>query len=147
MESSSRQAENAVVPYKVKQILCAPQRKTPNFALPTGNRVMIKATVTNKYGGTYTYNNDGDPIPKDSSIEFRACFSGVQRPFEVKWQVVNMGYEATRAGDLRGEFTSTGQSTSKSEHTSYTGSHSIQCFVLRKGRCVAKSRIFIVNVQ
>ena len=147
MESSSRQAENAVVPYKVKQILCAPQRKTPNFALPTGNRVMIKATVTNKYGGTYTYNNDGAPIPKDSSIEFRACFSGVQRPFEVKWQVVNMGYEATRAGDLRGGFTSTGQSTSNSEHTSYTGSHSIQCFVLRKGRCVAKSRIFIVNVQ
>lgn len=147
MESSSRQAETAVVPYKVKQILCAPQRNTPNFALPTGNRVMIKATVTDKYGGKYTYNNDGAPIPKDSSIEFRACFSGVQRPFEVKWQVVNMGYEATRAGDLRGEFTSTGQSTSNSEHTSYTGSHSIQCFVLRKGRCVAKSRIFIVNVQ
>ena len=34
----------------------------------------------------------------------------------------------------------------KKESTTYTGSHSVQCFIIKKGICVAKSRDFIINI-
>ena len=35
----------------------------------------------------------------------------------------------------------------KHESTFYSGSHSVQCFIIKKGICVAKSEEFIVNVR
>lgn len=147
-EAEIRQSETSVVPYKVQQILSAPQRQKPTFSCPNGYRVFITAKVTDRNNKTFPYKNDGSPIPKNASINFYANFGGIKRPFTIKWQVVNTGYEAQSIGQLRGEFTTETQNkTTHSESTLYQGIHSIQCFVIQRGRCVAKSPIFIVNIM
>ena len=96
----------------------------------------------------YRYKSDDAPIDKDCSIVFTAGFSGVQKPFKLKWQVVNTGYQARSANALRGEFSEEGMNEIKHhESTLYTGSHAVQCFVFKKGHCVAQSKIFIVNIK
>ena len=138
---------NAVVPYKIQTILRAPQRQRLD-SYPRGYRVIIGAEVTTKSGLKYQYTNDGTPIEKDSEIVFRAGVSGIRKPFTIKWQVVNIGAEAASHNDMRGEFITKEYDTFKhSEHTAYSGAHSIQCFVFKRGRCVAQSKIFIVNIK
>jgi hypothetical protein len=139
--------EKALVPYKVQAILSAPQRqKLPSY--PRGYRVIIGATIEKPDGTKYRYKSDDAPIDKDCSIVFTAGFSGVQKPFKLKWQVVNTGYQARSVNGLRGEFSEEGvNEITHRESTLYTGSHAIQCFVFKKGRCVAQSKIFIVNIK
>ena len=139
--------EKALVPYKVQAILSAPQRqKLPSY--PRGYRVIIGATIEKPDGTKYRYKSDDAPIDKDCSIVFTAGFSGVQKPFKLKWQVVNTGYQARSVNGLRGEFSEEGVNEIKHrESTLYTGSHAIQCFVFKKGYCVAQSKIFIVNIK
>lgn len=147
-DSEKMKTETEVVPYKVEQIMKAPYRQLPPFKCPKGFAVILGAKVTTATGNHYSYVNDGDPIPKESSIEFRVGFGKIRRPFTVKWQVVNTGQEALRVGQGRGEFTDEAtNSTTHIETTLYKGSHSIQCFIMKAGKCVAKSNIFIVNVQ
>lgn len=147
-ESALLQTESAVVPYKIGQIMKAPYRQTPSFKCPKGFAVILGARVKTASGYEYTYHNDGDPIPKHSDIDFKIGFSGIKRPFRVKWQVVNTGEEALRAGQGRGEFSDEDVNKMTHHETAlYKGSHSIQCFVMKSGRCVAKSNVFIVNVQ
>lgn len=139
--------EKALGSTKVKAILNAPQRKRmPSY--PKEYQVFIRATVEKPDGTIYRYANDGEPIDKNCSIEFNAIFSVVHRPFKLKWQVVNIGEQARLSNCLRGDFEE-GElnSTKRRESTLYTGSHGIQCFVFKKGRCVAQSRIFIVNIK
>jgi hypothetical protein len=74
----------------------------------------------------------------------------VSQPFQVYWQVVNTGSEAQNADDLRGGFDQgiPGMGTlTRHESTSYAGSHSIECFIVKGGYCVARSKPFLVNVQ
>ena len=139
--------EKALVPYKVQAILSAPQRqKLPSY--PKGYRVIIGATIEKPDGTKYRYKSDDAPVDKDCSIVFTAGFSGVQKPFKLKWQVVNTGYQARSVNGLRGEFSEEGVNEIKHrESTLYTGSHAIQCFVFKKGRCGAQSKIFIVNIK
>ena len=139
--------EKSLVPYKVQAILSAPQRQKLT-SYPRGYRVIIGATIEKPDGTQYRYKSDGAPIDKDCSIIFTAGFSGVQKPFKLKWQVVNTGYQARSVNALRGEFSEEGVNEIKHrESTLYTGSHAIQCFVFKKGRCVAQSKIFIVNIK
>jgi hypothetical protein len=139
--------EKALVPYKVQAILSAPQRqKLPSY--PRGYRVIIGATIEKPDGTKYRYKSDDAPIDKDCSIVFTAGFSGVQKPFKLKWQVVNTGYQARSVNALRGEFSEKDVNETKHrENTLYAGSHAIQCFVFKKGHCVAQSKIFIVNIK
>jgi hypothetical protein len=74
----------------------------------------------------------------------------IQKPFKVFWQVVNTGNEAREARDLRGGFdegTVQAGGISRSETARYKGSHSIECFIVKDGYCVAKSGPFIVNIK
>ncbi len=109
---------------------------------------MIVAYVEMPDGTKYRYENDGAPIDKECSIMFTAGFSGVPKPFKLKWQVVNTGHQAGAVNALRGEFSDGNINEIKHrESTLYTGSHAIQCFVFKNGRCVAQSKIFIVNIK
>lgn len=139
--------EKALIPYKVQTILSAPQRQKLS-SYPRGYRVIIGATIEKPDGTKYRYKNDGDPIDKNCSIVFTAGFCGVPKPFNLKWQVVNTGYQARSVNALRGEFFEEGvNEITHRESTLYTGSHAIQCFVFKKGHCVAQSKIFIVNIK
>ncbi len=137
----------SIIPYKIQAILSAPQRQKLT-SYPKGYRVVIGAMIERPDGTRYRYTNDGDPIDKNCSITFTAGFSGVQKPFKLKWQVVNTGSQARFHNALRGGFvTKETNETKHQESTLYEGSHSIQCFVFKKGKCVAQSKVFIVNIK
>ena len=62
----------------------------------------------------------------------------VPTPFTVFWQVVNTGAEATSLGGLRGRFDA--GTERHHETTLYKGRHSIQVFVIKDGKYLARSR-------
>lgn len=93
--------------------------------------------------------SDGSPLPKNCSLRFEAE-TNVPKPYRVYWQVVNTGREAANANGLRGGFdegtVSVGKLT-RDESTNYSGTHSIECFIVKDGLLAAKSGQFIVNIQ
>lgn len=126
--------------------LYAPHRRTPPWPYQRGNVVFIEAKVTNMYGDLIEYQSNGASLPKHCSLDFKAI-TGVKQPYQVFWQIVNTGREAAQANCLRGGFDSFGgQDKCWHETTLYTGSHSVQCFIVKGRVCVAKSKEFIINI-
>lgn len=125
----------------------APHRQRLLWPVQRGGAAFIAAHVTNSAGVSIEYTNNGAPLEKGCSLHFRAI-TGIKPPYIVKWQIVNTGYEARTAGCLRGYFEDSDEgSNGKRESTSYAGSHSVQCFIIKRGICVARSKEFIVNIQ
>jgi len=92
----------------------------------------------------------GRAVPKEYAIRFHAE-TNAPPPYEVKWQVVNTGPEAEKAGreQLRGGF-DPGEGlygNTRREGTAYRGTHGIEAFVVKDGRCVARSGRILVRVK
>jgi hypothetical protein len=138
---------NAIIPYRVNSLLSVLHRQRPIWSVPKGYSVLVKASVRNPDGSEYFYRSDGHAIKKNALIDFTAV-TGIKKPYKVYWQVVNTGQEAIRKNCLRGgfELSDIGMNTRR-EATSYTGSHFVQCFVIKNGQCVGKSKEFIVNIE
>jgi len=132
----------------IKSALNVPYRQKPPFRLPKQQILGIKATVTSN-GRSYSYKNNGEPIPKNCGIDFNLLVSPklLNGGYTVKWQVVNTGDEARRANSLRGGFETEVNSTKRHEGTEYQGTHYVQAFLLKRGKCIAMSNEFVVNIQ
>lgn len=134
----------------LRSIFSAPHRQTPPWPARIAGQVMIaEATATRSGFRPKRVESDGPALPKNSSLKFVAR-TDIPGPYQVYWQVVNTGHEATRAKCLRGSFEEQpperGQLTRK-ESTLYSGSHSIECFIVRDGYLLARSEPFIVNIK
>ncbi|MFR3289951.1 MAG: nucleotide-binding domain-containing protein [Lachnospiraceae bacterium] len=57
------------------------------------------------------------------------------------WKVKNVGPEAERRNQLRGQIVEKGKTLV--EHSRFFGNHYIECYIIKNGVCVAKSRIDI----
>jgi len=93
--------------------------------------------------------SDGKALPKNCKLRFKAN-TNVTGEFAVFWQVVNTGLEAASANSLRGGFNVAKTTTGclvRDESTLYQGSHTIECFIVKDGLCVARSGEFIVNIH
>lgn len=110
------------------------------------------ATIKGKYETNVYWKNfkSGQPLLKGKRLKFKLN-TDVPQPFSVFWQVVNTGQEARDAGQLRGEISEhSGNNSSdifRTESTSYTGDHWIEGFVIKDGRCVAKTGEFVVCIR
>ncbi len=114
-----------------------------------GSVAITQATYLRRGFRWQEYKSGGNAIPKHASIEFVAT-TNVAEPYEIWWQVVNTGDDARRAGGLRGNFnegTVNRGKLERKESTLYRGSHTIECFIIKGGYCVASSGPFIVNIQ
>lgn len=130
-------------------MLCstAKHRQKPIWQMSRGGAVLISLKVFGNDGNRIDYQSNGEPLDKGCSLHFRAL-TGVKPPFTVKWQITNTGEEALMANCLRGYFEESDEGKlGKRETTSYTGSHSVQCYILKYGVCVAKSRDYIINIK
>lgn len=95
------------------------------------------------------FDNNGSSLPKNCDLVFEAI-TNIQEPYDVYWQVVNTGHEAGKVSGLRGGFDKGDYELGrlkKKESTSYRGSHTIECLIVRNGRLLARSGPFIVNIQ
>lgn len=130
-------------------VVCATasHRQKPMWPMSHGGAAFIGLRVQDEHGNLIEYESNGAPLDKGLSLHFQA-YTGVKRPFIVKWQITNTGEEARQAGCLRGNFENSDiGEMGKRESTSYSGSHSVQCFIIKKGICVAKSKDFIINIK
>jgi hypothetical protein len=108
-----------------------------------------KATAARHGFRTSRFGNNGPALNKGCDLKFEAE-TNVEWPYDVYWQVVNTGREAHNANDLRGTFQQAHVERgflTRRETTRYTGSHSIECFIVKNGYCVAQSGPFIVNIK
>lgn len=125
----------------------APHKQKPMWPVQRGGAAFIFAKVISPSGNIVEYQNNGAPLDKGCSLTFRAV-TGVKKPYRVMWQIVNTGNEAIRARCLRGNFEESNLGLDrKTESTSYSGTHSVQCFIIKNGICVARSKEFIINIK
>jgi len=83
-------------------------------------------------------------IPRNMKIDFQAT-TNVLGHVEFWWKVRNFGPEAKAVEvgkGLRGEVQST-VGNSKRETTAYHGTHYVECYVIKDGKCVAKALQFV----
>lgn len=128
----------------------ASHKKSPSWPM---NQSAIYAVDVKASYKTNTFWRKFDPwqhLQKGKELKFKAK-TNVPEPFEVYWQVVNTGKEATDAGQLRGEFlehSNNGRAGIwRTESTSYTGNHWVECFIIKENTCVAKSGEFVVSIR
>ena len=117
-------------------------------------KVRIDAWVYNKAGTKSSRGiNSGAKIASDRAIQYRAV-TNTPEPFDVHWQVVNTGgHAASEVGGLRGTFQK-GKNLKRQlinklrnwETSKYTGTHWIECFVVKDGVVVARDR-FYLNIK
>ncbi len=125
-------------------LLNAPHRQRPPWQMaPDGTTVKVRGFVTGGRGARLGEFVSGQPLSLFASLRFDADIIGSHT--EVYWQVTNTGEEAARAQDLRGRL-ELGR-RQKTETARYRGDHSIECFVVREGVCVARSGQFVVSVR
>lgn len=125
----------------------ASHRQKMLWPFARGGAVFVRARVIGPDGNPIEYESNGTPLEKNCSLRFTAI-TGAKQPYSIMWQITNTGDEARNAGCLRGNFerSDVGKSV-KIESTLYSGSHSIQCFVIKKAVCIAKSKPYIINIR
>ena len=80
-------------------------------------------------------------LPHNFEIRCNVSSTTVPNPYEVYWKVKNVGPEAERKNQLRGEINNRGSSII--EHTNFYGNHYIECYIVKDGVCVARRRVEI----
>ncbi|WP_298033987.1 SMODS domain-containing nucleotidyltransferase [uncultured Dysosmobacter sp.] len=140
-------SNNSIALSNLQMCITAPHRQRLIWPVQRGGAAFIAVYVTNPNGVQIEYTNNGLPLEKGCSLLFKAL-TGIKPPYSVKWQIVNTGIEAQRANCLRGGFEDSDVGTNgRHEATAYSGAHSVQCFIIKRGICVAKSQEFIINIQ
>lgn len=85
--------------------------------------------------------SSSNPLKKKRSLEFFINSCTVPKPYSIKWKVKNTGSEASSLSALRGEITDDAGFERKKENTLYTGTHYVECYVIKDNQCVAKDKI------
>ena len=74
-------------------------------------------------------------------LDFYIEATNCPRPYKVYWKVRNVGDEAERLHQIRGEISIGASNEHWQEHTSFYGPHYVECYLIKNGVCVAKDRI------
>lgn len=122
----------------------------PVWPISLRHQVSIKGTVfpgskTSKAKWPLTQR----PVPRNVWLRFEAK-TNVPEPYEVRWQVVNTGQEASLARGLRGDKFEESNGATKHIHwesTAYIGTHWIEAFIIRYGVCLARSQPLKVRIR
>ena len=80
-------------------------------------------------------------LPHNFEIRCVMEYTNCPPPYKIFWKVKNVGPEAERRNQLRGQIVEEGKTLV--EHSRFFGNHYIECYIIKNGVCVAKSRIDI----
>ena len=124
------------------------RERLPYVVRAKGFGIQVYAEVETKEGERFTIRSNGRTIPKGCTVVYHALRSPSMHNCSIRWQVVNTGAEAISANCPRGEIELPNESNgSRRETTAYTGRHYVQCFAIRNGVCIARSKEFFINVS
>lgn len=79
-------------------------------------------------------------LSRRKQLDFQIMHTNCPAPYSIYWKVRNVGEEARQRNMIRGEIRCTNNSHKK-EHTDFYGPHYVECFLIKDGVCVARSRI------
>ena len=80
-------------------------------------------------------------LPHNFEIRCTMDYTNCPQPYKVLWKVRNVGPEAVRKNQIRGQIIEKGNCIV--EHSNFFGNHYIECYIVKDGICVAKERISI----
>ncbi len=124
-------------------------KQRPQWPINLRYHVTVTGKATRKGFRPVQFKSDTQPLNKHCSLRFEAKTTATW-PYKVYWQVVNTDEEAIRADCLRGGYydgvVEKGGRV-REEKSLYTGMHWVECFIVKKGECVARSGEFVVNIQ
>ncbi len=78
-------------------------------------------------------------VPKGLSLTFEAS-TDAPYPYEIWWKVRNVGSNAERKNDIRGQIEKQWHKT-KHENSEFGGPHFVECYIIKDGECVAWKRL------
>jgi RNase P protein component len=81
------------------------------------------------------------PLLRNNTLEFYVCDCNVPKPFQVKWKVRNVGKEAVKRNQIRGQILNDGGNHRRTESSDFHGPHFVECYIIKNDVCVARSRI------
>lgn len=142
---SNRAAPEDYVPV----LTYASHAKMPLWPMAITHTASVTASVyRTKYGSKKLWDLTNRSVPKGVGLRFRVA-TNVRPPYEVRWQVVNTGREATDARDQRGGFEKSedGMRDVHWESTAYAGTHWVEAFIIKGFSCVARSGKKLVRVR
>lgn len=139
-----------VAPYIPPFLSKASHRQAPIWPVVDRYSVTIASAIERRKGSRNIefHSNSSSHVQVGSKIMLTAR-TNVPRPYKVYWQVVNTGQEAAADNKLRGDIFAgvlTRGRLKHEENARYVGSHSVECFIVQNGTCVARSGQFIVNI-
>jgi hypothetical protein len=113
---------------------------SPAWPLKKQYKASVTASVHLKKGGKKLWQLTGRAVPKKVWLRF-AVSTNTPPPYDVQWQVVNTGKEATEARQLRGDFYEgdVQGNAVRWETTAFKGTHWVEAFIIKNGLCVARS--------
>ena len=79
-------------------------------------------------------------LGRRKKLDFQIIRTTCPPPYLLFWKVRNVGEEAKARNMIRGEIRCT-KDSHKIEHTDFYGPHYVECFLVKDGICVARSRI------
>ena len=78
-------------------------------------------------------------LPHNLEIRCTMQYTNCPDPYIVLWKVKNVGVEAEKRNQLRGEIKDKGKTIV--EHTNFYGRHYIECYIIKDGVCVARDKV------
>lgn len=85
---------------------------------------------------------DFKKISTSRKLEFFIQSTTVERPYEVKWKVRNVGEVARQRNCLRGEILPSNKGDDqRKESSDFRGPHFVECYIIKNGMVVARDRI------
>ena len=81
------------------------------------------------------------PLLRNNTLNFYIDDCNVPKPFQVKWKVRNVGKEAIRRNQIRGQILNDDGNHQRTESSNFCGSHFVECYIIKDNICVAQSRI------
>lgn len=84
---------------------------------------------------------DRTPLLARKGLDFTIVECTVPEPYEVKWKVLNQGYEAERRNKIRGQIVPSSGPGTRREQTNFRGDHVVECYILKGGIVVARDSI------
>lgn len=105
------------------------------YAFRIGGKVL-----KNERMGAYYLRKRGNRVMSGRKIKFEVEECNVPAPFKIYWKVHNRGDEAIKRDCIRGQIEEGDRVWRINESTSFGGSHYVECYIVKDGYCVAKSR-------
>lgn len=121
----------------------------PKWPISQSHKASVRGSVhKERYEQKKLWELSRRSVPKGIGLRF-VLKTNVPKPYNVHWQVVNTGAEASSVNCLRGDFYegSNDDGSVRWEETAYRGTHWVEAFVVKDGVCVARSGRTYVKVR